>query len=463
MIRLALVVLGVLAAARAGAGLEPGLYRDRTLVVDGVERVYDLRVPNGYDGTTAVPLVLDLHGYGSTRAQQRGLSGLAALVDGEGFAAVWPDGLASSWNAGICCGQSVTDGVDDVAFLRTLVDALAGELAIDRARVYATGLSNGGAMTQRLACEAADVFAAAAAMAFPIGLVPIESCVPSRPIAVLAVQTPTDELVPYEGEGLFPSAAQSFARWRLNDGCGDGELDQLVVQGESRCELDTSCADGVEVGLCTVASTGIFGGHVVYWTEDFALAQVAWDFLSRFSLPGGAPPLPVPVAGKRLLLKDDTDATKRKLELSLKDDGLAPGAGFDPTAEGASLVLYNSNGSGEQACLPLPATGWKRKGQGFAYKDAKRLAGPCGAARVGPGKLEVSCDGKRAPLPYSLDEPSQGSLSARFESGRETFCARFGGTVQKDQSTELEPKAAFQARAAAAPVACQALASPCPE
>jgi len=340
---------------------------------------------------------------------------------------------------------------------------VSAKLCIDPRRVYATGISNGGAMSHRLACEAADVFAAAAAMAFPIGLVPIESCAPSRPIAVLAVQTPTDELVPYEGGELFPAATESFARWRLNDGCGDGEPDQVVVQGESRCETDTTCADGVEVGLCTVASTGIFGGHVVYWTEDFALAQVAWDFLSRFSLPGGAPPLPVPVAGKKLVLKDAADATKRKLELSLKDDGLAPGAAFDPTTDGAALVVYNSNGSGEQACLPLPASGWKRKGQGFAYEDGQGLAGPCSAAKVAPGKLDVACDGKRVPLAYSLDEPSQGSLSARFESGDATFCARFGGTVRKDQSTALAPKAAFQAKAAAAPVACQALASPCPE
>jgi polyhydroxybutyrate depolymerase len=246
------MLLAALPAA-SGAALDPGDYPDRTLDFDGVERAYDLRVPAGYDGATPIPLVVDLHGLGSSKAGQQALSGMAALADIEGFAVVWPDGRFASWNAGWCCGQAVSEQVRDVAFLRTLVEAVAAELAVDRTRVYATGLSNGGAMTQRLACEAADVFAAAAAMAFPIGLAPITSCAPSRPIAVLTVQAPTDTLVPYEGGGLFPSAAESFAHWRAHDACGPGDPEQQVVEGESRCDYDTGCAAGVEVGLCTVA------------------------------------------------------------------------------------------------------------------------------------------------------------------------------------------------------------------
>jgi len=453
-------LLALLASAPASA-LEPGDYVDRTLTFDGVERLYDLRVPVGYDGATPIPLVVDLHGRSSYKEQQKLISGMAAHADAEGFAVVWPNGEYPSWNAGWCCSEAVDEQVHDVAFLRTLVEAVAAELPVDRARVYATGLSNGGAMTQRLACEAADVFAAAAAMAFPIGLLPITSCVPSRPIAVLTVQTPTDELVPFEGGGPFPSAQESFAQWRAIDACGDDALEVEVVQGESRCDYDTSCDAGVEVGLCTVAGAGILGGHIVYLTPDFVLAEVAWDFLSRFSLPSAPPALPVPVAGKKLSLKDGPAASQRKLSLALKDPALAPGSGFDPTTDGANVQIYNSNGSGEQLCLVLPASGWKRKGAGFVYKDAKRLAGPCKTARIAPGKLSLACDAKRSALDYSLDEPSQGSLSARFESSGETFCTRFGGTLQKDQSTAASPKATFQAKAAPAPSACEALASPC--
>ena len=106
----ALRILGpmLLAAlpAAPGVALDPGDYPDRTLRFDGVDRAYDLRVPAGYDGSTAIPLVVDLHGLGSSKAGQQALSGMAALADAEGFAVVWPDGRFNSWNAGWCCGQA---------------------------------------------------------------------------------------------------------------------------------------------------------------------------------------------------------------------------------------------------------------------------------------------------------------------------------------------------------------------
>lgn len=453
--------LFVLLAAAPAAALDPGDYFARELVHDGAVRIYDLRVPAGYDGKTPIPLVLDLHGLSSNQSQQRALSGFLALADAEGFAVAWPNGLNFSWNAGWCCGTSQQLGVHDVAFLRTLVEALARELAIDRTRVYVTGLSNGGAMTQRLACEAADVFAAAAPMAFPISLYPITSCQPSRPISVLTTQAPTDELVPYDGGNLFPSAAASFAQWRANDVCGDAPLEQEIVVGESHCDYDTSCAEGTEVGLCTVASTGLFGGHIVYLNEDFVLSEVAWDFFSRHALSAAPPPLPVLVPGRKLSLKDADDPSKRKLALELKDPALVLDPALDPTAGGAALQLFNSNGSGELACLPLPAAGWKRKGAGFVYKDARQLAGPCKSAKLAAGKLEVACDGKSGALGYSLDEAAQGSLAARFASAPQTFCAQFGGSVEKDQGV-ASGKAAFLAKAAPAPAVCPALPAPCP-
>ena len=231
--KLALLAL-LLAGPAAAGGLGPGDHAG-SLVFDGETRIYDLHVPPSYDGATPIPLVLDIHGWLSSKTGQRFFSGFDALSDTEGFAVVWPQGLfgkpgdpegfnppaGPSWNAGFCCGAAVVSKPDDVGFLRTLVEAVAREVAIDRRRVYVTGLSNGGAMTQRLACEAADLFAAAAPVSFPIALVPYTSCAPSRPIAVLTFQGLTDVLVPYGGGGSFPSAAESFAHWRASSGCGD--------------------------------------------------------------------------------------------------------------------------------------------------------------------------------------------------------------------------------------------------
>jgi polyhydroxybutyrate depolymerase len=456
----ALAVLLALAPLPAAA-LDPGNHNDRTLSYRGVERTYDLRLPPAYDGTTPIPLVLDLHGLGSNKEQQRLVSRMATRSNEEGFAIAWPNGTDNSWNAGFCCGDAVANGVDDVGFLRTLADAIARDVAIDRRRVYVTGLSNGGAMTQRIACEAGDVFAAAAPLAFPIPLLPIESCAPARPMPVLTFQGTTDLLVPYEGGTVFPSAAASFAHWRQAGGCGDGEVEVAETSGESTCEIDTSCSAGVEVGLCSILSTEeIVGGHILYINDDWELSELVWNFLSRFELPdAAAPPLPQGVAGKKLVVKDEADSAKRRLTLALKDAAIAPAPTADPTQDGAELVVFGAAATADVACFSLPAANWKRKGAGFVYKD-KSGGGPCTSAKLAAGRLEVSCSGKAAPLAYSLDEAAQGAVAARFATGEQAFCATFGGTVQKDTSTAAG-KAQFAAKSAAAPAACP-VPAPCP-
>src|SRR5262249_62178341 len=107
--------------------------------------------------------------------------------------------------------------IDDVGFLRALVASISTEANIDGRRVYATGLSNGGAMTQRLACDAADVFAAGVPMSFPLPFRPLSACQPVRAMPVLTMMGLTHIVVPYNG-GLFGSAPSTFAYWRGHDG-----------------------------------------------------------------------------------------------------------------------------------------------------------------------------------------------------------------------------------------------------
>jgi len=274
-------LLCVLSSDAAFADFVPGTHLNLSLSFDSQIRTYDVHVPPSYDGSTPVPLVVDLHGATSNKGQQRIISGFQALSDAEGFIVVYPQGLFDTWNAGTCCGGAVSNGIDDVGFLRALVQAIVAEANIDDRRIYITGLSNGGAMSQRLACEAADLFAAAAPMAFPLPYLPLSQCQPSRSMPVQMFMGLTDALVPYS------SAAPSFSYWRDTNGCGNGTPDETVVTGDSMCETYTSCSDGVETGLCSILSTSgaPFEGHVLYWNNDLVLAEVAWDFLSRFALP----------------------------------------------------------------------------------------------------------------------------------------------------------------------------------
>ena len=287
----AAALVASLASPAAAQVLGPG-DASRSLVVGSTTRTYLVHVPPSYSGQP-LPLVVDMHGFTSTADQQRAISGFLALSDARGFIATWPQGLSNAWNAGICCSTAN----DDVAFIRALVAKMEQEAAIDVRRIYATGLSNGGGMAQRLACEAADLFAASAPVAFPISISPTSACVPSRKIPVLTFMGLTDTIVPYNG-GQFPSAAATFDHWRSVDLCGTDTPEVHTVSGASFCDVDTSCAPGVKVGLCSITSTSgaPFTGHILYINADFNVAQVAYDFLSQFSLPAPGPALPWPWA-----------------------------------------------------------------------------------------------------------------------------------------------------------------------
>ena len=146
---------------------QPAGTASKTLEFGGRTRNYLVHPPKGYDGKSSLPLVLVLHGaiQGATNVER--MSGMSAKADKENFLAVYPNGtsgsgLAPTWNAGACCGYAQMNKVDDVGFLRALIDRLEHDYPIDPKRVFATGISNGGMMSYRLACEMADRIAAVA-------------------------------------------------------------------------------------------------------------------------------------------------------------------------------------------------------------------------------------------------------------------------------------------------------------
>jgi polyhydroxybutyrate depolymerase len=246
-----------------------------TLVHDGVERQYIIHVPASYDGRARVPLVLDIHGLTSNAAQQEGLSGWREKSNSTGFIVVYPHGLNASWNGGsLCCGQSRTDGVDDEGFLRAVVARMQQDACIDGKRIYATGLSNGGAMAHLLGCRAADLFAATAPVSMGNGTMP---CQPARPISVVMFRGTTDPLVAYNG-GFFPSAQADFDQWSALDGCtGQPQTTHGL------CSTHSGCQGGVEVTLCTIDA-----GHVLYAqaaAQQAPVPDVVWETFARHTLP----------------------------------------------------------------------------------------------------------------------------------------------------------------------------------
>jgi polyhydroxybutyrate depolymerase len=255
----AVAVLTLLAGCRAVGGSEPSTTAPGTAVpvgssvhavdVDGRERGFRLYRPASLAEPAA--LVVMLHGgFGSAR-QAESAYGWNALADREGFAVAYPDGLDRAWNVGgDCCGRSARTGVDDVAFVRVAVAAIGRLLPIDPARVYATGMSNGGMMAYRLACDT-DVFAAIA----PVAATLLGECPSPDPASLIHVHGSADPRVRFDGApgiGVAridgPPVPDVVATWRTVDGCGPPAVTTAGPVTRTRAE----CRDGRAVELVTV-------------------------------------------------------------------------------------------------------------------------------------------------------------------------------------------------------------------
>lgn len=238
------------APARAHA---PGNTTESIPTANGV-RSYILHVPPGYDGAAALPLVLNLHGAGSNKEQQAFYSGFPQKADRERFILLTPDGAGTprQWNF-----LGLASGADDLGFLRAILDRSEASLCIDTSRVYATGISSGGAMSISLGCslpERITAVAPVAALYLPPG------CATTRPIPLIEFHGTDDPIVPFHGGKVggipSPDVEQAAAAWAKGDGC---DANDRVSQVSEHVKLEAygGCRGGVTVELYVVDG----GGH----------------------------------------------------------------------------------------------------------------------------------------------------------------------------------------------------------
>ncbi len=268
-------------APTCSSDLAPGASTE-TIDFDGQTRTYNLMIPTAHDGTTPLPLVFDIHGYTESAEREESRSHMQELGEAEGFIVVQPEGsgILQSWNAGLCCGTAEAEGIDDVGLIRAIASDVASRACVDLARVYATGLSNGGFLSHRLACEASDLFAAVAPVAAVLG-VPMETCTPDHGVGVMEVNGTSDPLVPYDGNAFlgYPSAMATIDHWLDQNDCTMGPDETLAVR-RATCQTWSGCRDDVNVVLCTIER----GGHE--WPPDssgLSTSAEIWRFFQRHS------------------------------------------------------------------------------------------------------------------------------------------------------------------------------------
>ena len=296
------LTLGLLACARSGAAPAPSADATRTLMFGGIQRSYILHIPPSYDGSHTLPLVLDFHGGGGNAQSQRRTSGFESLADGKGFIVVYPDGTGRlgdkilTWNGGTCCGYAVAKDMDDVGFIRALIADLQTVAKVDTKRIYATGLSNGGIFSYRLACDAADLIAAIGPVAGTLNSSP---CNPKEPVSVIHFHGTADEHLPYDGgvgdkslAGVdFASVKDSIDSWVRFDQCP--ALPQTESFADIRHDIYSNCANGTAIELYTVV-----GGKHAWpgsdgpaWpggdqpTQTISAAELIWDFFAAHPKP----------------------------------------------------------------------------------------------------------------------------------------------------------------------------------
>lgn len=252
-----------LSQAPAADGPATGL---NALKVDGLERRYVLRLPDGV--RKPMPLVIVLHGGGGNAANAEKMTGFTELGRREGFAVAYPEGTGGfggallTWNARHCCGYAMKNRVDDVGFIRSLIDDLVKAGVADPKRVYATGMSNGGMMTHRLGIELSDRLAAIAPV---VGGLFGDEPAPARAVSALMFNGLLDKSVPVQGgqsEGrgarawdgtpLRPAAEQA-AFWARADGCDAAPEN---IDGDAFVLTRYHCAAGRMVQLYLVKDNG---------------------------------------------------------------------------------------------------------------------------------------------------------------------------------------------------------------
>lgn len=236
-------------------------------------------VPDAYDPTAPMPFVLLLHGYGVSGAQMESLLDFTNFAEANAFLYASPSGTLDAsgeefWNATDACCDFGGTNVDDSSFLRAIVDDAREIANIDPARIFVLGHSNGGFMAQRLACDHADVFAAAVSIAGATSLTDV--CAPSEPIAVLAVHGTNDETIAYNGGSLgpglvYPGAVETAAAWAERNGCDATTVDVGTVDIETIAGAETSVQrhEGCDEGGAAELWTTEGGTHVPRGNADY--------------------------------------------------------------------------------------------------------------------------------------------------------------------------------------------------
>jgi len=291
-----------------------GSYRVSTSVTyNQSERTFLLHVPPDYSSKASLPLVIVLHGAFSTGSQTERETGFSSLADSEKFLVAYPEGIGifglfQHWNAGHCCGKAASSQVDDVSFVAEVINVVRRKFAVDPARIYMAGMSNGGMLTYRFAAERTSDLAAAAVVSAAIGstagngMLPWRLQQPEKPFPIIGFHGLSDETIPFNavtpppanGKRRFLPVTDAIDFWQNSNGCEATPVSSISNNGTAQHLAWKNCQDGSSLEFFLLKEWG----H--QWPAPFLTNQLAedhplrgfdatkqiWEFFSRFRRSG---------------------------------------------------------------------------------------------------------------------------------------------------------------------------------
>jgi polyhydroxybutyrate depolymerase len=280
-----------------------------TIMHNGIERSYVIHFPPTYNGIDKLPLVMALHGGGEGDGQDLlDKNHFDEVGDTENYISLFPNGVFSDWADGRGVTDSELAGIDDVSFLSDLIDHLIQKYQLNTNKVYVCGASNGGMMTQRLACEIPQKFAAFGSIIASMPNEVFDSCNPQEPVSMLLMNGTDDTFVPYDGGDLGPltdggsviGTDETILFWQNNNLCTN--FTPTITDLPNIDNTDNSTVTVFDYGSCTSSSEILLyrindGGHILpgfeaninpvplvgYINYDIDAAEEIWKFFEKHS------------------------------------------------------------------------------------------------------------------------------------------------------------------------------------
>jgi polyhydroxybutyrate depolymerase len=264
-----------------------GALLECSLVHQGLERTFKIYEPSSIEESTSIPVVFNFHGYGSNADEQLIYGDFRQLSEQENFLLVVPQGSLLEGNTHWNSDSSFTSksAADDTGFVSKIIDEISQRYEVDASKIYAVGMSNGGAMSIYLACSLSQRITAVASVTGFMSSNLRANCEVTAPMSVLLIHGTADEVVSWDN-GLGGGSILSIAEfWAAHNDCAtfrSETFDDYNGDGVSGVlHQHSDCSNGTLVQVYEITNMG----HV--WPEnrrgdDINGAEVVWGLVSRF-------------------------------------------------------------------------------------------------------------------------------------------------------------------------------------